>query len=86
MSAQDLDTIRTAYEKVRGRSSASRTSPTTPKCGPQAGPADRFDPPGLAETGRATGVGTAAQNPITQSEEERMQWTIQLQLVGSRWA
>jgi hypothetical protein len=37
-------------------------------------------------TGRATGVGTAAKNPLTQSEEERMQWTNQLQLVGSRWA
>jgi hypothetical protein len=26
------------------------------------------------------------KNPITQSEEERMQWANQLQLVGSRWA
>ena len=85
MSAHDVDTIRTAYEQFAEHDAAALLAELDPRvewveCGGsdsavrhvhRAGQPASKPPP---------------ENPITQSEEERMQWTIQLQLVGSRWA
>ena len=84
MSAHDVDTIRTAYEEFAEHDAAAVLAELDarvewvaaaavtrrPACS-SAGPPASEPPP---------------KNPITQSEEERMQWTNQLQLVGSRWA